>query len=403
MKRRVTFIHDAEGEFDPKRAHLTSDSLSIQLLDAARQERLTFGFQELPNEKAFGQDVNCTVPEISFTSSGDILKSGALPSLQFHQLLPSLEQFATYIREAICPKQDIICLNGAALIRSADTLDIDYDRVQNSFVVTAYWSKATGKDGWKDTIYHERSSEDKTDIGILATQQDLEPDEVRIGGFLAMVGRDEELNEYQLSTADSLFLESHNIRGLRHIAGEADLEAPDWIIQRWGSQLLVELATTNPEEINVDTKNHEDWKSTIPLHLRYLHPSSSGYRNISMPWPIVFWACTYQDQGKMGYNPFDRANLSWDDLFAPKTLFYQFHPSPEPRGEKLIETIQVPALKMNKDTDFIANQAIEFGTIAVVLLGFLWVSWKLGFVARSTGVQSNQNQTTRVAGSKKTQ
>lgn len=50
MKRRITLIHDAEGEFDPEQANLTSSSVSIHSVDGARQERLTFGLEELPNE-----------------------------------------------------------------------------------------------------------------------------------------------------------------------------------------------------------------------------------------------------------------------------------------------------------------------------------------------------------------
>ncbi|WEW56622.1 protease B nonderepressible form [Emydomyces testavorans] len=463
MKRRITLIHDAEGEFDPQQAHLTSNSVSIRSLHGARQERLTFELQELPNEKTFGVDSKCTVPESSFIPLNDVAKSGELPYLQFYQILPSLDPLVTYIREAICSKEDAPCRDGASLIRFADTLDIDYDRVLNSFAITVYWSKPVGKGGWDDTVYNHQPNKDKVDIGILAPQPPLEPDELRLGGFLAVLGRDKELtrfstptglhptlslsipqsalspppapsdtvcglytyitlpshlfaDKYQLSTTDPLFLQSHNLRSLHHMAGETDLEAPDWVTRRWGSHLLMELATPKPNK--KDTKkpkktSSDDWEIAIPLHLRYLHPSKSGYRNVSAPWPLVFWACTSDDTSKMGINPFDRTHLAWDDLFgAKKTYFYQFHPSPEPvttnepaEVPKLVETIQVPVLRINEDAKFMANQArqIEFGTVGVILVGFFWVLWKLGVVVRISGVRSNQALRTRETEKNKTQ
>jgi hypothetical protein len=50
MRKRITFVHDAEGPFDPKQAPLGGDVLSIRSLQGAREERVTFGFNELPQE-----------------------------------------------------------------------------------------------------------------------------------------------------------------------------------------------------------------------------------------------------------------------------------------------------------------------------------------------------------------
>lgn len=100
----------------------------------------------------------------------------------------------------------------------------------------------------------------------------------------------------------------------------------------------------------------------------------------------------------MGLNPFDRTRLSWDDHFGPKTFFYQLYPSPEPvESATLVENIQVPVLRIEQKSGFMANQAkqIEFGTVSVVLVGFLWVLWKLGVVARVSGVMGNNNRNLR--------
>lgn len=175
-------------------------------------------------------------------------------------------------------------------------------------------------------------------------------------------------------------MKSHNLVSLRAVSGETDLEAPDWVVPRWGSNLLLELATPQ------DQGSKGDWDITIPLHLRYLHPSPSGNRTVSVPWPVVFWACTAEQGTKMGVNPFDRVNLGWEGLFGPRTMFYQLDPSPSGQQNRLVEEITVPVLPM-KDGEDGARQArtIEIGTVATILLGFAWVLWKLGLVAWSSG------------------
>lgn len=212
-------------------------------------------------------------------------------------------------------------------------------------------------------------------------------------------------DKYQLSTTDSLFLQSHNLVSLRSIAGETDLEVPDWVTERWGSNLLVELATPQPHNTQGDAS--DKWEVAIPLHLRYLHPSASGHRNISVPWPIVFWACAAgEGEMKLDKNPFDRVDLVWDELFTPHTMFYQLHPSPATSeagssGDanwqpKLVEEIQFPVLRIGQGLDG-STQAriIELGTVLVIVAGFVWILWKLGFVDRKYEVGRNERSSTR--------
>lgn len=179
-------------------------------------------------------------------------------------------------------------------------------------------------------------------------------------------------DKYQLSTKDSLFLESHNLRGLRAVSGETDLEAPDWVLPAWGSNLLVEIATPADNQ----ALDGGSWDVTIPLHLRYLRPTENGHQSTSIPWPIVFWACSTEDT-EMGTNPFDRVDLGYDPLFPPKTYFYHLHP--ESNGS-LMQEIQVPVLRANTDGGRLfgdATSRVEIGTVAAILIGFTWVLWKL--------------------------
>lgn len=195
-------------------------------------------------------------------------------------------------------------------------------------------------------------------------------------------------DKYQLSTSDPLFLNSHNLLSLRSISGETDLEAPDWVVPRWGSTLLLELAT--PESSSPESSSHpasQLWDITIPLHLRYLHPSSSGTRPISIPWPTVFWACTTDSETETSVNPFDRTNLGFESQFGPGTLFYYFHPSALGSSRDLVEEIKVPVLTIEDgEKGVLQARRIELGTVIVVVLGFVWVLWKLGIVFKTSGV-----------------
>ncbi len=87
----------------------------------------------------------------------------------------------------------------------------------------------------------------------------------------------------------------------------------------------------------------------------------------------------------MSVNPFDRVNLGYDGLFGPRTMFYHLEPTAMGNGNgSLIEILRMPVLDTEK------AGRVEVGTAVVVLVGFLWVCWKLynvfrqGFSGRNT-------------------
>ena len=50
MRRRITFVHGAEDGFDPSQTRLNNDSLDISSIKGAREDRITLGSQQLPQE-----------------------------------------------------------------------------------------------------------------------------------------------------------------------------------------------------------------------------------------------------------------------------------------------------------------------------------------------------------------
>lgn len=198
------------------------------------------------------------------------------------------------------------------------------------------------------------------------------------------------LDRYQLS--DPLFLSSQKLRSLRSLSGETDLEAPDWVVSRWGSAALIELASA-PES---GAEGKDTWTASIPLHLRYLSPrdvsdalqasatgawpdgwTSSAKPNSTVsapfPWPPVFWACAAESGDEFTINPFDRTNLGYDGLFGRQAVFYHVEPETA-EGETMMTAVNIPVM----DTKWAGW--VELGTVLAICLGTLWLFWKLGQV-----------------------
>lgn len=180
-------------------------------------------------------------------------------------------------------------------------------------------------------------------------------------------------DKYAFLSNDPLFQNSHHLGQLHTIAGETDLEAPDYVVKKWGSTMLLSIQT--PTDTTEHSKSKDQaWNVTIPLHLRYLEPNSNGTAEVEVPWPIVFWACTAEDGTKFPVNPFDRTQLGFDALFGPRTMFYHLDPAPhEGPGGRLVESISVPVL----DLETASPWSIEILTMLSITLGFLWVLLKL--------------------------
>ncbi|CAO2649461.1 Nn.00g068460.m01.CDS01 [Neocucurbitaria sp. VM-36] len=186
------------------------------------------------------------------------------------------------------------------------------------------------------------------------------------------------IDRYQFT--DALFLQSKHLKSLRSFAGATDLEAPDWVINQWGSAALFELAPPSafPSEqvksasASASASADEYWNVSIPLHLRYLPASPTSHTRIPVPWPVVFWACRAEEGAKMAANPFDRVHLGYEALFGLKTRFMHVEPGVAGNGTgQLVEWIDVPVLDTRK------SGWVEVGTVGTVLMAFLGLCWVL--------------------------
>jgi hypothetical protein len=337
--------------------------------------------------------------------------------------------------KTLCPpKSEFSCGERVEKLIDAGSIDFDYDTISHALTVSAYWAP----EEWNVDI-HKLDSKDRVEVGILSSEKPTDPEELSLGGFLTVLGDDTKpsatlfsfparhhqhaasysaqfltptglhpnlqlkvsnsippkdhetcalhahftfprvifADKYQLS--DPLFMASKNLTAIRYITTPVDLEAPEYVMDIWGSSMLLELAPPSPSSTSSES---EPWTAEIPLHLRYLLPSDSGYRDTDIPWPVLFWACTADEGTKFTTNPFERANLGYDGLFGPRTMFYHLTPTPEPfaksdadiagmRVGELYNVVTVPVL------DDRYAEWIEVGTAVSVAIGFVWVLWKL--------------------------
>ncbi|KAK4448585.1 PIG-X [Podospora aff. communis PSN243] len=348
-------------------------------------------------------------------------------ALQYFQPLESLEGFVGYAKGKLCATGGAECGRRVDAVKGASALDVSYDTISHALKVTALWTyqeqeiKAVGREGVR------------TEVGVLSDEKTptMEDYELGVSGLLTVLGQDEKpsatvfsfpsrhrdaesgfsagftqvglhpvlqlklgsnkppvegvtcaphayftfprtifADRYQLS--DDLFLASKNLTALRYISQPVDLEAPEYVMKTWGSAALLELKPPAMGE------KDEAWTAEVPLHLRYLTPTHGGYVNLEVPYPAVFWACNAEEGTKFPTNPFERANLGYDGLFGPRTVFWYVEPRPE-TGDRVTSPIRVPVLDLDK------AGWVNIGTAAAVLLGFAWVSWKLLSVYLKTG------------------
>ncbi|KAF8543553.1 PIG-X [Trichophaea hybrida] len=463
MKQRTTYLVSSPEATHPDNFVIESTSLQIKPLQAAREDRFTIGYDELPAQvrNVLSQ---CSELHIRWSTSkpyatvdpyGSRVPAGlhifasrrreAVPPIcnllnnafgvkncksleesfiqvpggyQFYSPLASIAAFRSYLDSLICSPNEKDCKTRTGSIDSADYIDIKFDAVSQILVANTFWSQP--EKPWRETVRPTEGYKN-IEVGVLGNEKPMDVESLTLGGFLHVVGslflftfasrhfqfpasyslttmkptglhpklqlsispslkapsEDCTLNayftlpralfvdKYQLSSTNPQLLESLNIKRLRGVNGETDLEAPVWGSNRWGSTVLVEidhLRSTGQGGLNVE----------LPLHLRYLEPSyNSTESTVRFALPSVFWACHSEEWSKMRNSPFDRSRLGWEYLFPDQTMYHHLSPA----GDAW-KSVGIPVLDLRH------AMMVKIGTVAVILGGFLWVSWKIFAASR---------------------
>lgn len=381
--------------------------------------------------------MNCTRPKDNFihipVTSARFASSA---TFQYYQTLLSLTDLATYLQQK-SPTKDESCRLRIASLKSADYLDIDYDTISQSIILSAFWQSPPLAEVWDERIDKTQVSQ-KIEVGVLENEKPIEPEELSLAGFLAVLGEDSKpkptrfsfpsrhhvapsttgteysttflqplglhptlrltflsskvppadgcalhtyltlpsslfLDKYQMSSPN--FLASKHLHSIRSLAGETDLEAPIWAVSKWGSAFLLELAPPHSPSVS--------WSSR-----RFNEPGSLWHADI--PLHLRYLPPSQKGQTAVSVAwpivfwacPSDGGTKMNTNPFDRVNLGYDglfgprtvfYHLQPASGGRPLVEKILVPVLNLQGSK----IKWVESGTEMVVALGFLWVCLRL--------------------------
>ncbi|KAK9468424.1 PIG-X [Lipomyces arxii] len=190
------------------------------------------------------------------------------------------------------------------------------------------------------------------------------------------------VDQYQIS--DLADAQAGGVKRVVGIYGETDLEIPVWMVDKWGSIMLLELIPPEParfpgimQKLDVE----------IPMHFRYEVPDWNTTKiSHEMPWPSMFWACNGSVEAEMTTSPFDSNGLGHEYFFEPGTMFYYLHPnmtiSNPVNMTYLTTTVTIPVVALE------TYKYVQPLTVIVISLGCLWIFFKtiMGYI-RDGGIR----------------
>lgn len=67
---------------------------------------------------------------------------------------------------------------------------MDYDSISHALILNGFWSHAPSPAGWTENIRQDEGVTDKVEIGVLSQETSSDVEELKLGGFLTVVGED---------------------------------------------------------------------------------------------------------------------------------------------------------------------------------------------------------------------
>lgn len=94
----------------------------------------------------------------------------------------------TYMQQKVCADHER-CKTRASILTFADYVDLDYDAISQSVILSAFWHASPNFGTW-DEFFDIRERLVKLEVGILANEKPSGPEELSLGGFLSVLGED---------------------------------------------------------------------------------------------------------------------------------------------------------------------------------------------------------------------
>ena len=178
------------------------------------------------------------------------------------------------------------------------------------------------------------------------------------------------LDKYQLAELNKPTPSRDAVGYLYGIWGEADLEAPIWAVDGYGSEALLQIYTKNrPAGETPGTFQFE-----LPTHSRYEVPQvNSTIVAEIQPWPVVFWACQPTVEEKQN-NPspasVETSNLGYEALFPKNTVFHYLQPSVS-AGQRLQSQFDIPV------APFSSYETVQLVTVVAIFGSFFYLIYEI--------------------------
>lgn len=142
----------------------------------------------------FSRDLKCDSSTESF-SSPPILSErfSSVAQYQYFYSLSRLIHFQTTLAKLVCGTGGLksSCVNEAAALSYASYLDMDFDVISHAVTLSGFWREGLSAEMAK-SVPSKGSPNDSLEVGVLVAEKSDEPEELKFGGYLTVIGEDDE-------------------------------------------------------------------------------------------------------------------------------------------------------------------------------------------------------------------
>ena len=217
---------------------------------------------------------------------------------QYYSYLGDINRVMNFFQKKFCEGDGkSYCSDAFDGFAPSDYIDVDYDTISRSVVLTAGLPNAgSGNKGWTETV-RLPSKEATVEIGVLSLEGNADPEDVQFGGFLTVLGQDDKPSTYITPTTlsphdhDSKTLTTHRAHALPNpnptLPSPPSLQEPNGTTQTPPLNLQHLLQPTNRPPPNP----HPNLPSTPPRPTRPLlqttHPPNPPLLPLHRQIPIL--------------------------------------------------------------------------------------------------------------------
>lgn len=102
--------------------------------------------------------------------------------------MPRLLHFQTTLARLLCGGGvEGECVGQVASLSYVTSLDVDFDAIGHAVTLTGFWRAGLPAESGKG-VPGKGGASDRLEVGVLAAQRPEEPEELKLGGFLTVVG-----------------------------------------------------------------------------------------------------------------------------------------------------------------------------------------------------------------------